>query len=317
MVKSFFTLKRRKRLKITLLVSIVTTLLLGITGCGTQSEKASGSSNKGSDTIVIATKGFAESDILANMLKLLIENDTNFKTEIKTLDNKLLWDAVKAGEVDTYVEYTGTALLNILKKDPIFDADEVYKVVSKGLQDQYHLKILDPIGFNNTYGLAVKKEIADKLGIQSISELSGKSNQLVFGASQEYINRPDSWPIIKKTYGLKFKEIKTIQEPALQYKAVEQGLIDSMVVYSTDSKIASSGLKVLKDDKHVFLPYYAVPLVREDTLKKHPELEKILNKLSGKITDGEMQKLNGEVELKQRPALDVAKEWLEEQGLIK
>lgn len=315
-MKSLFQLSRKK-LKSILLTTMVASLLIALAGCGTQKEKAEATNKAEPDTIVIATKGFAESDILANMLKLLIENNSNLKTEVKKLDNKLLWDAVTAGKVDTYVEYTGTALINLLKEKPIFNANEVYKVVSKGLQDKYQLKILDPIGFNNTYGLAVKKDIADKLGLNSISDLSGKANQLVLGASQEYINRPDSWPILEKTYGLKYKEIKTIQDPALQYKAIGQNLIDSMVVYATDSKIASSGLKVLKDDKNVFLPYYATPLVREDTLKKHPELEKILNKLSGKITDAEMQKLNGEVELKQKPALDVAKEWLKQQGLIK
>ena len=313
-MKSLFHLK--KKMRILFLSMIVVTLLLA--GCGQGQEKASGSSEakKETDTIVIATKGFAESDILANAIKLLIEKETDLKTELKSLDNKLLWDAISSGDVDTYVEYTGTALLNILKRDPIFDADEAYNEVAKGLKEEHQLAILDPIGFNNTYGLAVKKDIAEKNNLKSISDLSKVSDQLVLGASQEYINRPDSWPMIEKTYNLKYKEIKTIQEPALQYQAVEQGLIDSMVVYSTDSKIASSGLKVLKDDKNVFLPYYAAPIVREETLEKHPELEEVLNQLAGKVSDEEMQKLNGEVELEQRPALDVAEEWLEEQGLL-
>jgi glycine betaine/choline ABC-type transport system substrate-binding protein len=314
-VNTFFKFNNRKKAKITLFAAMISTLLFVISGCGVHDEKASGSSK--TDTIVIATKGFAESDILANIQKLLIENDTDLKTEVKKLDNKLLWDAIKAGKADTYVEYTGTALLNLLKEDPIFDADQVYEVVSKGLHEKYQLKLLEPIGFNNTYGLAVKKETADKLGIISISDLAKVSDQLVFGASQEYINRPDSWPIIEKTYGLKYKEIKTIQEPSLQYQAVNQNLIDSMIVYSTDSKISETGLTVLKDDQNVFLPYYAAPLIRESVLKEHPELEKTLNKLAGKITDEEMQKLNGEVELNQRPPLDVAEEWLKEQGLIK
>ena len=304
---------RWSKMKILLSMFLVLTLLLSITGCG----KGKTSSSAKTDSIVIATKGFAESDILANMLKILVENDTNLKVEIKTLDNKLLWDGVKRGEVDAYVEYTSTALLNILKLDPIRDPNKVYKTVSKGLDEKYKIKTLDPIGFNSSYGMALRKETARKLGITNISNLSDKSKQLVFGASQEYMNRPDSWPILEKAYNFKFKEIKTIQQKSLQYKAVEQELIDSMIVYTTDSKILSSNLVVLNDDKHVFLPYYAVPLVRENTLKQHPKLKDALNKLAGKITDKEIKRLNSEVDLKQKLASDVAKEWLQGEGLIK
>ncbi|MGG3571931.1 glycine betaine ABC transporter substrate-binding protein [Bacillus gobiensis] len=304
---------RKSKLQTTLSIILALTLLFITSGCGNTAT----SDSSGSDEIAIATKGFAESDILANIIKQLIENETDLKTNIKTLDNKLLWDAIASGEIDTYVEYTGTALINLLKHDPIYDADKVYSTVSEQLKEKYKITTLDPIGFNNTYAFTIQKDKADKYNIKTISDLAKVSDQLVLGASQEYIKRPDSWPILEKTYHLKFKEIKSIQEKSLQFQAVKQNLINSMIAYSTDSQIPQNGLVTLKDDKNVFLPYNAVPIIRDETLNKHPELKNILNKLSGKITDEDMQKLNGEVELKQRPAADVAKEWLQQQGLIK
>lgn len=287
-----------------------TALLIAVmSGCS-----ASGSGK--SSTINIATKGFAESDLLANAFKLLIENDTKLKANVETLDNSLLWNALQEDKVDVYAEYTGTALINILKAEPEFDPQKAYDKVKSELKEKNQLTVLDPIGFNNTYAFGLHKDQAEKYGIKTTSQLAEKSGELIFGASEEFINRPDAWPPILETYNPKFKEIKTIQNPGLAYQAIEQKLIDSMILYTTDSQITVKPIVVLEDDKHVFLPYYAVPIVRDEVLKEHPELEEVLNKLAGKITDAEMQKLNGEVELKQRPALDVAKEWLTANGLL-
>lgn len=280
-----------------------------MTGCG--------KSASSSDTITVATKGFAESDILANAIALLIENDTKLSTKITTLDNNLLWEAIKAGDVDTYVEYTGTALLNILKEKPEYDPQKAYEIVKEKLKEKNQVEVLEQIGFNDTYALVLRKEIAEKLNIKTTSELAANAGELIFGTSQEFLKREDTWPLVQKVYDPKFKEIKTIQNNALGYKAIEQGLIDVTDVYTTDSKIPISNFIVLEDDKHVFVPYFAIPVIREETLKKHPELKDIINKLAGKIDDVEMQKLNGEVEQKQRPAIDVAREWLKNEGLIK
>jgi osmoprotectant transport system substrate-binding protein len=293
----------------TIILGAAALLIVVMSGCS-----ASGSSK--SDTINIATKGFAESDILANAFKLLIEHDTKLKANVETLDNSLLWNALKEKKVDVYAEYTGTALINILKAEPEFDPQKAYDKVKTDLKNQNQLTVLDPIGFNNTYAFGLHKDQAEKYGIKTTSQLAEKSGELIFGASEEFINRPDAWPPIIETYNPKFKEIKTIQNPGLAYQAIEQKLIDSMILYTTDSQITVKPIVVLEDDKHVFLPYYAVPIVRDEVLKEHPELEKVLNKLAGKITDAQMQALNGEVELKQRPALDVAKEWLTENGLL-
>jgi osmoprotectant transport system substrate-binding protein len=296
------------RLFITL--GLVLTTVLTAAGCS--NSNVSGSS----DTIVLATKGFAESDILANAFKLLVENDTKLKTEIKKLDNTLLWNAIDSGDVDAYVEYSGTALINILKMDPEFDADKAFKTVVTQLKERNKLIALDPLGFNNTYVFTVRRETAEKYGLKTASQLAEKSGELVFGASEEFLNRPDAWPYVESIYKPKFKETKSIQDPSLQYQAIKQKLIDVKLSYSTDSQILANDLIALEDDKHVFIPYDAFPVVREQTLDEHPELKETLSKLAGKLDETAMQKLNAEVEQNQKPAIDVAREWLKAQGLI-
>ncbi|MDQ0088770.1 osmoprotectant transport system substrate-binding protein [Paenibacillus anaericanus] len=307
--KKITTIRPGAWLRSSIIAGLSLVLVLAMTGCG--------KSASSSDTITVATKGFAESDILANAIALLIENDTKLSTKITTLDNNLLWEAIKAGDVDTYVEYTGTALLNILKEKPEYDPQKAYEIVKEKLKEKNQVEVLEQIGFNDTYALVLRKEIADKLNIKTTSELASHAGEIVFGTSQEFLKREDTWPLIQKVYDPKFKEIKTIQNNSLAYKAIEQGLIDVTDVYTTDSKIPISNFVVLEDDKHVFVPYFAIPVIREETLKNHPELKDIINKLAGKIDDAEMQKLNGEVEQKQRPAKDVAREWLKNEGLIK
>jgi osmoprotectant transport system substrate-binding protein len=288
------------------LLSLV--LLLALTGCST--------SKGASDTVVVATKGFAESDILANAISLLIQNDTKLKTKIVTMDNNLLWQGIQGGEVDTYVEYTGTALLNMLKEKPEYDPQKVYDIVKEKMKEQYQIEVLDQIGFNDTYALTLRKEIAEKYNIKTTSELAEHAGEAVFGTSQDFIKREDTWPLLEKAYNLQFKEIKTIQNNSMAYQAIQQGLIDVSTVYTTDSKILTGNFIVLEDDKNVFVPYFAIPLIREETLEKHPELRDVINKLAGTIDDSKMQNLNSEVESKKRPALDVAKEWLKSEGLL-
>lgn len=295
-----------------LLITIGMVLTTALTAVGCSNSKASDSK----DTIVLATKGFAESDILANALKLLVDNDTKLKTEIKKLDNTLLWDAIGTGDVDAYVEYSGTALINILKLEPEFDPDKAFQTVVTQLKEKNKLIALDPLGFNNTYVFAVRKETAEKYDLKTASQLAEKSGELVFSSSEEFLNRPDAWPLIENVYKPKFKEIKSIQDKSLQYQAIQQKLIDVMLPYSTDSQLLKNGLVALEDDKHVFIPYDAFPIVREQTLEEHPELKDVLNKLAGKLDETAMQKLNAEVEQDQKPAIDVAKEWLKSEGLI-
>ncbi len=263
-----------------------------------------------------SSKGFTEQEVLANMLKLLVENDTDLKVNLKTnLSDNVLWEAVKTGEIDAYVEYTGTALLQYLKKDPLYDSQEVYDVVAKEFKDYYKWTWLDPIGFNDTYAVAIRNEDAEKYGISTTSQLAEQSDKFVFGSAQEFLNRPDGYPAIEETYKMNFKAVESFGAQ-LDYQALSQKQVDSIIVYTTDGRIPENDIKVLEDDKNLFLPYDAVPLVKDKVLEKYPELKNVLNKLAGKISNDQMQQLNYEVDIEKAKAEEVAKQFLTEQGLL-
>lgn len=269
------------------------------------------------DKIVIASKNFTEQLIVGNMLADLIENDTDLKVERKLNlgGSNVVFNAIIAGEVDGYVEYTGTALVNILKKDIINDPNKVYDIVSKEFEDKYNIKWFDPIGFNNTYVLAVTKDMAEKYNLESFSDLAKVSKDLIIGPTIEFANRNDGYLGLIKEYNMSFKDIKPV-DGGLRYTAIDSKKSDVIDSFATDGLIKAFDLKVLKDDKNFFPPYFAVPTMREETLKKHPELEEVMNKLSGKINDDTMRELNYKVDKLGQSPEKVAKDFLIEQGLI-
>jgi osmoprotectant transport system substrate-binding protein len=275
----------------------------------------SSSKSSGSGTITIATKGFGEQDILANIVAQLIEKETDLSTKIVKLNDTLLYDGIKSGEVDTYVEYTGTALLNVLKHEPVYEPSEAYDIVKKGMKEQNNVEVLDKIGFNDTLVFVMPKDKADARGIKNLTDVAAQSQELVLGASQVFITREDDLPLINKIYNTNFKEIKTM-DPGLQFKAAEDGQIDIFTTLSTSGTLPSTNNVIIEDDKKAFVPYDAVPFVKGATLEAHPELKDVYAKLAGKINDEAMQKLNEQVDIEQKLAADVAKQWLEENGLL-
>lgn len=290
-------------------------VLVVVTGCGTAGTPHTETS-KSNDTLVIGSKNFTEQYIMANMMKLLIEHDTKLQVKMNTgLDSNVCWNALQEGKIDTYVEYTGTGLINILKQSPEFDPQKAYDTVSKQFETKYNITWLKPIGFNNTYAMAMRKDDAQKLGITTNSELAKQSGNLVFATGQEFLTRKDTYPTLQKVYGMHFKDIKTLAT-GLAYQAILEKKAEVIDVFTTDGKIPSSNLTLLKDDKHVFAPYYAVPIIRDSVLKAHPEIKESLNKLAGKIDDSQMQKLNEQVDIQHKNAMEVSKQWLKEHGLI-
>ncbi|WP_160721014.1 ABC transporter permease/substrate-binding protein [Bacillus sp. USDA818B3_A] len=269
------------------------------------------------DKIVIGSKNFSEQLILGNMLADVIENKTDIQVDRKLNlgGSQVAFSALKSGDIDVYVEYTGTGLVNILKQPPESDSDKVYDYVKKEFKQKYGIDLLQPLGFNNTYALAVRQDTAKQYGIETISDLSKVSNGLIMGPTIEFPNRADGLIGLSKTYNLAFKDVKAI-DGGLRYTALKNHKSDVIDAFSTDGLLQAFNLKVLKDDKQFFPPYYAVPIVKEETLKEHPELKKALNSLSGKLTDEKMRELNYKVDsLKQSPA-KVAKDFLEEEGLL-
>ncbi|MBM7649128.1 osmoprotectant transport system permease protein [Bacillus ectoiniformans] len=275
-----------------------------------------GSSQK---DIVIAGKLGSEPEILMNMYKLLIEQDTDLNVELKPGLGKtsFVFNALKSGEIDIYPEFTGTAIAEFLKEPPVStDRDEVYKQAKDGMKDKFKMELLKPMDFNNTYTLAVPKEMADQYDLQSISDLKKAQRNMKAGFTLEFADREDGYKGIQKVYGIQIPSVRTM-EPTLRYNAIKKGDINLVDAYSTDSELRQFNLVVLEDDKEMFPPYQGAPLLREETLKEHPELKKSLNKLSGKITDDQMREMNYQVNVEGKKPAEVAKQFLIKEGLIK
>lgn len=304
--------KTNKGKKVKRIVIGFASILLVAVGALTVYSKASAG-----DKIVIGSKNFSEQLILGNMLADLVESKTDIEVERKLNlgGSQVAFSAIKNGDIDMYVEYTGTGLVNILNQSPQNDPDNVYKYVKKEFKSKFGIEMLKPLGFNNTYALAVRQDSAQQYNLNTISDLAKVSESMIMGPTIEFPNREDGLIGLSKTYNLNFKEIKAV-DGGLRYTALDNHKSDVIDAFSTDGLIEEFGLKVLKDDKNFFPPYYAVPIVKEETLKEHPELEEALNSLAGKLTDDKMRKLNYKVDSLKESPKKVAKEFLEEEGLL-
>lgn len=291
-----------------LLLSIVVVMVFA--GCSLTS--------KDSNKIVIGGKNFTEQDILVYMMKYVIEDQTKLKVETKTFlgGTSVVAQAIERGDIDIYPEYTGTALINLLGEQVISDPQAAYDKVQKLYKEKKQIVWLEPFGFNNTYTLTMRSDEAERLGITTISDLASKANTIVLGCTQEFLERADGQKGLEEKYGFKFAAASGM-DPGLTYAAVRDKKVNVIDGFATDGRIAAFNLKVLKDDKKFFPPYYAAPIIREDILKKHPEVADALKRLAGKLDDKEMSKLNAKVDLEKQDPKAVAKEWLQSQGLIK
>ncbi|MBU5590258.1 ABC transporter permease subunit [Clostridium sp. MSJ-4] len=271
----------------------------------------------GNNKIVVASKNYNEQLILGNMLATLIEKNTDLKVERKlNLGGSVVtFNAIKAGEVDMYVEYTGVALVNIMKHENVRNKDEVYKIVSEYFQNNYGVKWLEPLGFNNTYALTVTQDTAKKYNLNTYSDLSKVGGELTLASTIEFVNRQDGYLGLKDEYNMNFKDVKAV-DGGLRYTSLMNDSAQVIDAFSTDGLLEAFNLKVLKDDKEFFPPYYSVPIVREEVLKKHPELKDVINKLEGQINEETMRRLNYKVDKEGEDPRKVADEFLKEKGLI-
>ena len=284
---------------------ILTAILLTLTACSSQEPK----------TVVIASKPHSEQYILAEMLSLLIENHTDIKVEKKLGiggGTSNIHPAMLSGDFDIYPEYTGTGLLFVLKEDLITDSDELYKRVQDRYLEEYNIKWLGLYGFNNTYALAVKESTAQTYNLETYDDLALASKDLVFGAEYDFFERDDGYEALKDVYGFEFKDTKEM-DIGLKYEAIGS---DEVNAFSTDGLIKQYNLKVLEDNKNFFPAYQAATLIRKETLDKYPELEEVLEKLTGQISDDEMIQMNYQVEKENMDPRDVAEQFLKAKGLI-
>lgn len=273
---------------------------------------------KEQEEIVIAGKLGSEPEILINMYKLLIENETDLTVQLKPGLGKtsFVFNALKSGSIDIYPEFTGTAISEFLKEEAINNNQEdVYHQAKEGMMNKFGMVMLSPMKYNNTYALAVSKEMAETYDLQSISDIKPIQETIKAGFTLEFNDREDGYLGIQNRYDITLPNITTM-EPKLRYQAIETGNIDLLDAYSTDSEIRQYNLQVLVDDQQLFPPYQGAPLLRKKTLDKYPEIETALNKLANRITDDEMREMNYQVNVEGKNVEDVAREYLIKAGLL-
>ena len=273
--------------------------------------------SKKDKTINIATKPMTEGYILGQMLTELIEQDTDLKVNITNGvggGTSNIHPAIVKGEFDLYPEYTGTSWEAVLKKEDSYDESK-FDELQKEYKEKYNLEYVNLYGFNNTYGLAVNKDIAEKYNLKTYSDLAKVSNNLIFGAEYDFFEREDGYKELQKVYNIDFKK-KIDMDIGLKYQAMKDKKIDVMVIFTTDGQLAVSDVIVLEDDKKMYPSYRAGTVVRSEILSEYPELKPILEKLNNILDDKIMADLNYQVESKGKKPEDVAREYLQEKGLL-
>ena len=273
--------------------------------------------SKKDKTINIATKPMTEGYILGQMLTELIEQDTDLKVNMTTGvggGTSNIHPAMLKGEFDLYPEYTGTSWEAVLKKEGSYDESK-FDELQKEYKEKYNLEYVNLYGFNNTYGLAVNRDIAEKYNLKTYSDLVAVSNNLIFGAEYDFFEREDGYKELQKVYNVDFKK-KIDMDIGLKYQAMKDKKIDVMVIFTTDGQLAISDVVVLEDDKKMYPSYRAGTVVRSEILSKYPELKAVLEKLNNILDDKTMADLNYQVESEGKKPEDVAREYLQEKGLL-
>ena len=273
--------------------------------------------SKKDKTINIATKPMTEGYILGQMLTELIEQDTDLKVNITNGvggGTSNIHPAIVKGEFDLYPEYTGTSWEAVLKKEASYDESK-FDELQKEYKEKYNLEYVNLYGFNNTYGLAVNKDIAEKYNLKTYSDLAKVSNNLIFGAEYDFFEREDGYKELQKVYNMNFKK-QIDMDIGLKYQAMKDKKIDVMVIFTTDGQLAVSDVIVLEDDKKMYPSYRAGTVVRSEILSEYPELKPVLEKLNNILDDKTMADLNYQVESEGKKPEDVAREYLQEKGLL-
>lgn len=270
------------------------------------------------ETIHIATKPMTEQYILGEMLDILIEQKTNLNVELTQGvggGTSNIQPGIENGEFDIYPEYTGTGWNMVLKKDGIY-GENLFDTMQEEYKSKLKMQWVGMYGFNNTYGIVVRREIAEKYHLKNYSDLKTVANQLVFGAEYDFFEREDGYDALCKAYDLTFKKTMDM-DIGLKYKALNKGKIDVMVIFTTDGQLSVSDVTVLNDDKHFYPSYLCGNIIRIEVLKEHPELNDVFQSLTNMISDETMAKMNYEVESEDKEPREVAREFLQNVGLIK
>jgi len=262
--------------------------------------------------IVIGSKNFTEQIVLAEVLTQYIRSHTGLEIEqrIDLGGTLICQQAIRAGEIDLYVEYTGTALTTVLGEPPSRNSAEVYAQVRRDYADRFGLEVTEPLGFNNTFAMVIRGEDARNLKLRTISDAASVAPRWRAGFGYEFMERPDGFRGLAETYHLHFAQPPRTMELGLIYRALAEKQVDIVAGNSTDGAISKLDFAALEDDRRYFPSYEAVPIVREDTVKRFPELRTALRDLGGKFSEDEMRRLNYAVDGEHRDVKQVVAEFL-------
>ncbi len=264
------------------------------------------------DRIVVGSKNFTESDLLGELVAQQIARRTGLAVERRFHlgGTFVCHQAITAGQIDLYVEYTGTAYTAVLKRPPIADRDSVYRAVARDYAQRFGLAWGEPFGFDNTFAITVRRRDAQRYGLTRISDLTRLAPRWKAGFGYEFLERADGFKGLAATYGLRFAAPPTAMDLGLTYRALADGKVDVIAGNSTDGQIQALDLVVLEDDRHYFPPYQAAAVIRQTVVKRHPEIAAALAQLAGRISDAEMRRLNALADVEHRDITVLAREWL-------
>jgi osmoprotectant transport system substrate-binding protein len=275
------------------------------------------SSNRGPRAVVVGSKNFTEQAVLGEILTQRIERVAHLPVERRfyLAGTFICQQALLAGRIDLYVEYTGTALTAVLKQPPAGDAAQAFAQVRDAYARRWNLAVLPSLGFDNTFAMVVRGDEAQRLGIHTLSAAARYAPQWRLAVGYEFMERRDGYRGLAQTYGLRFREPPRLMDLGLLYRALVDGQVDMAAGNSTDGLISALHLVALEDDKHYFPSYEAVPIVRSETLAEFPALRSALEALAGRISADDMRRMNYAVDGEHRDPADVAREFLRARGL--
>lgn len=270
---------------------------VSLTACG---------SSGASGTITVGSKDFTEGEIISEVYALALENAGFTVKRSFDISSSVIPTSLEKGEIDLYPEYTGTALITILKDSVETDPKTVYKKVKAAYKKKWNLVWLDMSSAADSQGLAITTKAAKKYGIKTISDLQAHASELRFASQGEFDERADAMPALEAAYGkFNWKE-HAVYDNGLKYEVLKNDKADVTPAYTTEGQLADKAFTILEDDKHVWPPYNVAPVVRGKVLKEHPQIEDVLNQVSKKLTTKQLTKLNAKVDIKKQDYEDVA-----------
>lgn len=266
------------------------------------------------NAVTVGSKNFTEQLILGELLAQYLEPVAarGVARRFYLAGTYICHQALLAGRIDMYVEYTGTALAAILKEKPFSDHDQVFQFVKREYARRFNLLVLPPLGFDNSFAIVMRGPDSRRLGLAKLSQVPPFASRLRMGVGYEFLERPDGYRGLTAKYGLNFSEAPRVMDLGLMYRALESHQVDLIAAANTDGLIAARDLVVLEDDLHYFPPYDAVPIVRPQSLQSSPEIASAMQRLTGRLSAQDMRRLNFAIDGEKKDVLIVVREFLAE-----